>query len=90
MLARALGTADPDLIADNPGSDDRAVPVVVPMSDEMRLKVLQICRASADGRQGIANWRKPRAVVRSGEDAFASLSDKLDRMERKLKRDGKA
>lgn len=91
MLARALGTADPELIADNRDAGDRAAPAPPPpMSDEMRLKVLQICRASADGRQGRGEWRKPRALVQSGDDAFASLADKLDRMERKLKRDGQA
>ncbi|THD38355.1 MAG: hypothetical protein E7773_00970 [Sphingomonas sp.] len=91
MLARALGTADPELIADNPVDLDRPAPAPPPpMSDEMRLKVLQICRASAEGRQGRGDWRKPRARVQSGDDAFAALADKLERMERKLKRDGQA
>jgi hypothetical protein len=87
MLARAMGTADDALIADNPDAADRPVREPEPMSDEMRLKVLQICRASAEGRQGRANWRGTRTMMRSAEEVFASLSHKLDRVEKRLKRD---
>jgi hypothetical protein len=90
MLSRALGTADPELIAANPGPDDLPAPEFAPMSDEMRLKVLQICRATTEGRQGPGGWRKGRVPVRTSADAFASLAAKLDRVERKLKRDAKA
>lgn len=91
MLARALGTADPELIAANPDPADRGVPSPPPpMSDEMRLKVLQICRASAEGRQGRGNWRRDRMPVRTDDEVFASLAGKLDRLEKKLKRDGAA
>lgn len=90
MLSRAMGTADDGLIADNPEVVDRPAPEPGPMSDEMRLKVLQVCRASAEGRQGRASWRNVRPPRRSAEDVFASISAKLERVERRLKRDGKA
>lgn len=90
MLSRALGTADAELIADNAAGADVVPRDPEPMSDEMRLKVLQICRASAEGQQGRGNWRQPRALVQSGDDAFAVLADKLDRMEKKLRRDAQA
>ena len=86
MLARAMGTADAELIADNPDTADRPAPAPPPMSDEMRLKVLQVCRAAADGRQGRASWRGQRAITRSAEEVFAALSGKLDRVEKRLPR----
>lgn len=88
LLSRALGTADAELIGDNAAPDDPPAPDPVPMSDDMRLKVLQICRASAEGRQGRASWRQPRALTRTAEGVFASISTKLDRVERRMKRDG--
>ncbi|HEX4695706.1 hypothetical protein [Sphingomonas sp.] len=89
LLARAMGTADAELIAANPGEEDRHAVEPAPISDDMRLRTLQICRAIADGRHGSAGWRKPRAITRSSDEVFASLATKLDRVEKRLKRDGK-
>lgn len=89
LLARAMGTADTELIASNPGEEDRHAIDPAPISDDMRLRILQICRAVAEGRHGSAGWRKPRAMTRSADDVFASLATKLDRVEKRLKRDGK-
>jgi len=88
MLSRALGTADAELVADNALPDDLPTPDPAPMDDEMRLKVLQICRASTEGRQGRASWRQPRPLARTADEVFASISAKLDRVERRMKRDG--
>lgn len=85
MLSRAIGTADAELVADNADSADATPGELEPMSDEMRLKVLQICRAAAEGRQGRGNWRGPRSLARSAEDVFASISAKLDRVEKRMK-----
>ena len=89
MLSRAMGTADAEPIADTMDGADGALPDSVPMSDEMRLKVLQICRAAAEGRQGRSSWRG-RTLVRTADEVFASISAKLDRVEKRMKRDGAA
>lgn len=86
MLSRAMGTADAELIADNAPAADRPIAEPQPMSDEMRLKVLQICRAAAEGRQGQSSW-PARRIGRTAEQVFASLTAKLDRVEKRMKRD---
>lgn len=85
LVARALGTADAasDAVSDA-GADTGHAPVEEPMSDETRLKVLQICRAAAEGRQGRASWRRPPAFNRTTEEVFAALAGKLDRVEPRL------
>ena len=89
LLSRAMGTADAELIADNPGDADRAAVPAPAMSNEEAIKMLQIVRASRDGRQGIASWRNPRPPVATREAVFEKIAKKLDKVERKLKRDGK-
>jgi len=89
LISRALGTADADLIEQNARDADRRVRDTPPMSDENCIKMLQIVRASCEGRQGSARWRKPRQIGRSADEVFASLATKLDRVEKRLRRDGK-
>lgn len=90
LMARALGTADDELIRANPDATERNTLAEPPMSDETRLKVLQICRAAAEGRQGRGGWRKPVAYSQTADDAYAALEHKLDRLANKLRADGKA
>jgi len=90
LVSRAIGTADAALIDANPDEADRAPPREEAMSDETRLKVLQICRAAAEGRQGRASWRRPAAIMRTADEAFAALEAKLDRVAKKWRVDGQA
>jgi hypothetical protein len=88
LVARSIGTADDELVAANAEDGERAAPAEPPMSDETRLKVLQICRAAAEGRQGRASWRGPPKVTRTAEQAFGALEEKLDRLATKARADG--
>ncbi len=81
LLARALGTADPADNDEHPGDADRTYIPSEPMSDEMKLKVLQICRAAKEGRMHNPTRRYPLGS-RSPEEALASFIAKLERVER--------
>ncbi|QDZ08688.1 hypothetical protein FPZ24_15440 [Sphingomonas panacisoli] len=83
LLSRALerrGDGETPTTAERDGIDP------VPMDDAMRIRVLQACRASAEGRNGQTRVRP----MRDAEDVFASIAHKLDRLEKKLRADGKA
>lgn len=86
LLARALGTAAPDAEDDNPAAEMLGTRAPEPMSDETKLRVLQICRAARDGRQAAGNWREPRRIERSAEEAVDALLAKLVRVEKRLGR----
>jgi hypothetical protein len=83
LLARALGTADPANNDEHPAEADRTFIPSEPMSDEMKLKVLQVCRAAKEGRMHNPNRRYPLGS-RSPEEALASLIAKLERAERRV------
>ena len=84
LLARALerrSDGETPLAGERDGVDPE------PMDDATRIRVLQICRASAEGRNGRS---RPVPLERNAEDVFASIAHKLDRLEKKLKADGQA
>lgn len=78
LIARALGQPGDDPEDEHPDRDDRDAPEPPPMSDEMRLKVLQVCRAAA-GRRA-TRPHGPRG--RTPEQALAALIARLERIER--------
>ena len=83
LLARALerrGDGETPTTAERDGVDP------VPMDDATKIRVLQICRSAAEGRNGRS---RERPLARTSEDVFASIVHKLDRFETKLKADGK-
>ena len=87
LLARALGTAEPHAEDENPTEADRTFRETPPMSDETKLRVLQACRVTREGRHNNPNRRYPLGA-RSPEDALASLIAKLDKIEGGRKQDG--
>jgi hypothetical protein len=87
LLARALGTADQHPEDENPTKADRAFRETPPMSDETKLRVLQACRATIEGRHNNPHRRYPLGA-RSPEDALASLIAKLDKIEGGRNQDG--
>lgn len=84
LIARALQRSGDGL---TPAMDERDGVDRVPMDDSTRIRVLQICRASAEGRNGRS---RAQPLARTSEDVFASIAHKLDRLEQKLKTDGEA
>ena len=84
LLADALaykGDGETPTAAERDGVDPE------PMDNATRIRVLQICRASAEGRNGRS--RQPPLDPNS-DDVFAAIAHKLDRLEAKLRADGEA
>ena len=84
LLARALerrGDGETPTAAEREGVDP------VPMDDSTRIRVLQICRSVAEGRNGRS---RQQPLDPNSDDVFAEIAHKLDRLEQKIKTDGGA